>query len=47
MSHGRIKMTWIIDTVDTYNKFSFSQMLIINFIKNFIMVKIINCDINT
>ena len=47
MSHGRIKMTWIIDTVDTYNKFSFSQMLIINFTKNFIMVKIINCDINT
>ena len=47
MSHDRLKMTWIINTVDTYskfhNKFSFSQILIINFI----IVKIINYDINT
>ena len=47
MSCDRIKMAWIIDTIDTYNKFffkkkntynkfhnkfSFSQILIINFI---------------
>ena len=47
MSHDRLKMMWIIDTIDTYNKFhnkfSFSQILIISFI----IVTIINCDINT
>ena len=36
MSRDRLKMMWIIDTIDTYNKFhnkfSFSQILIINFI---------------
>ena len=51
MSRDRIKMMWIIDTVDTYhkfhNKFSFSQILLINFTINLIIVKIINCDINT
>ena len=51
MSHDKLKMMWIIDTIDTYNKFhnkfSFSQILIINFTINFIIVKIINCDINT
>ena len=50
MSHDRLKMTWIIDIIDTYNKFhdkfSFSQILIINSTINFIIVKISICDIN-